>query len=61
MTHTSMTTEPTAAGGGRFTFPGTTISVNRMGYGAMQLAGLNAFGPPHDPYAARAVDRKSVV
>ncbi len=34
--------------GGRFTLPGTQISVNRMGYGAMQLAGPHVFGPPKD-------------
>ena len=30
-----MTHDITAAAAGRFTFPGTAISVNRMGYGAM--------------------------
>lgn len=30
-------------------------TVNRMGYGAMQLAGSNVFGPPKDPTAAIAV------
>ncbi len=44
--------------GGRFTFPGTTLSVNRMGYGAMQLAGPGVFGPPRDPEAAVAVLRE---
>ena len=32
--------------GGTFTFPGTSMTVNRMGYGAMQLAGKGGFGPP---------------
>jgi pyridoxine 4-dehydrogenase len=32
--------------GGSFTFPGTSMSVNRMGYGAMQLAGPEVWGPP---------------
>jgi len=41
--------------GGTFTFPGTSITVRRMGYGAMQLAGPNVFGPPRDPDAALAV------
>jgi len=41
--------------GGRFTFPGTNLSVNRMGYGAMQLAGPHVFGPPRDPDGAVAV------
>ena len=35
-------------------------SVNRMGYGAMQLAGPGVFGPPKDPAAARAVLREAV-
>lgn len=33
---------------GRFTFPGTELTVHRMGYGAMQLAGPHVFGPPRD-------------
>ena len=37
-----------AAAAGRFTFPGSSITVNRMGYGAMQLAGPHVFGPPAD-------------
>ena len=35
-------------------------SVNRMGYGAMQLAGPNVFGPPKDSKAAIAVLREAV-
>ena len=46
--------------GGRFTFPGTSLSVNRMGYGAMQLAGPHVFGPPRDPEGAVAVLRHAV-
>jgi aryl-alcohol dehydrogenase-like predicted oxidoreductase len=46
--------------GGRFTFPGTTLTVNRMGYGAMQLAGPGVFGPPKDRAAAVAVLRAAV-
>jgi hypothetical protein len=34
--------------------------INRMGYGAMQLAGPGAFGPPRDPRAARAVLRRAI-
>ena len=30
--------------GGSFTFPGTSMTVNRMGYGAMQLAGPQVCG-----------------
>jgi aryl-alcohol dehydrogenase-like predicted oxidoreductase len=50
----------TAAAAGRFTFPGTSVSVNRMGYGAMQLAGPHVFGEPRDPDEARAVLREAV-
>ena len=32
--------------GGTFTFPGTSLTVHRMGYGAMQLAGPGVYGPP---------------
>jgi len=46
--------------GGRFTFPGTSLTVQRMGYGAMQLAGPGVFGPPKDPEAAVAVLREAV-
>ncbi len=50
-----------AAGlGGNFTFPGTGLTVKRMGYGAMQLAGPHAFGPPKDVEAAVAVLRAVV-
>lgn len=50
-----MSNQSAAAAAGRFTFPGTSISVNRMGYGAMQLAGPHVFGEPRDPDEARAV------
>jgi len=46
--------------GGRFTFPGTSLTVHRIGYGAMQLAGPGVFGPPTDPDAAVAVLRAAV-
>jgi pyridoxine 4-dehydrogenase len=46
--------------GGSFTLPGTLLSVNRMGYGAMQLAGPGVWGPPRDPDAAIAVLREAV-
>jgi aryl-alcohol dehydrogenase-like predicted oxidoreductase len=46
--------------GGRFTFPGTKLTVNRIGYGAMQLAGPGVWGPPKDPDAAVAVLREAV-
>ena len=41
--------------GGRFTFPGTSLTVQRIGYGAMQLAGPGVWGPPKDPKEAVAV------
>src|SRR5207244_6207180 len=37
-----------------------TFTVNRIGFGAMQLAGPGVFGPPRDPAAARAVLRRAV-
>jgi aryl-alcohol dehydrogenase-like predicted oxidoreductase len=46
--------------GGQFTFPGTSTQVNRLGYGAMQLAGPGVFGPPRDVDAAVAVLREAV-
>ena len=49
---------------GNFTLPGTSITVNRMGYGAMQLAGREGkklvWGPPRDINAAIAVLREAV-
>src|SRR4051812_44492409 len=35
-------------------------TVNRVGFGAMQLAGPGVFGPPRDPDAARAVLRQAI-
>ncbi len=46
--------------GGGFTLPGGELTVNRMGYGAMQLAGPNVWGPPRDVDAAVAVLREAV-
>jgi pyridoxine 4-dehydrogenase len=46
--------------GGSFTFPGTPVTVNRMGYGAMQLAGPQVWGPPKDIDGATAVLREAV-
>ena len=50
--------------GGRFAFPGTALTVNRLGYGAMQLAGKDGaklvWGPPKDENAAIAVLREAV-
>ncbi|MCW2308910.1 aldo/keto reductase family oxidoreductase [Rhodobium gokarnense] len=55
-----MTEHTSAASAGRFTLAGTDITVNRMGYGAMQLAGPQVFGDPRDPDEARAVLREAV-
>jgi aryl-alcohol dehydrogenase-like predicted oxidoreductase len=46
--------------GGTFTLPNTSMTVNRMGYGAMQLAGPHVWGPPRDINAAHAVLREAV-
>jgi pyridoxine 4-dehydrogenase len=49
---------------GSFTLPGTSMTVNRMGYGAMQLAGRDGnklvWGPPRDMDGAIAVLREAV-
>jgi pyridoxine 4-dehydrogenase len=34
--------------GGDFTLPGISLTLKRMGYGAMQLAGPHVWGPPRD-------------
>src|SRR5438445_8813966 len=46
--------------GGIFTLTDTSISVKRMGYGAMQLAGPQVWGPPRDVDAAIEVLREAV-
>jgi aryl-alcohol dehydrogenase-like predicted oxidoreductase len=46
--------------GNRSTFTLGDRSVNRIGYGAMQLAGPGVFGPPKDRDAALAVLREAV-
>ena len=49
---------------GSFTLPGTSITVNRMGYGAMQLAGRDGdklvWGPPRDVEEAVALLREAL-
>jgi aryl-alcohol dehydrogenase-like predicted oxidoreductase len=45
--------------GGTFTLA-KNLTVTRMGYGAMQLAGPHVFGPPRDRNAAVAVLREAV-
>jgi pyridoxine 4-dehydrogenase len=46
--------------GGQFTFPGTTLTTHRVGYGAMQLAGPGVWGSPKDPDAAVTVLREAI-
>ena len=46
--------------GGSFTLSGTSFDLKRMGYGAMQLAGPQVWGPPRDVDAAVAVLRQAV-
>ena len=46
--------------GGTFSLSGISTSLYRMGYGAMQLAGPEIWGPPRDVDAAIAVLREAV-
>jgi pyridoxine 4-dehydrogenase len=46
--------------GGSFPLSATFITLHRMGYGAMQLAGPHVFGPPRDRNAAVAVLREAI-
>ncbi len=46
--------------GGQFTLRNTSLTVQRIGYGAMQLAGPGVWGPPKDLDAAVAVLREAV-
>jgi pyridoxine 4-dehydrogenase len=45
---------------GSCTFPSKSMTFNRMGYGAMQLAGPGVWGPPKDVNTAMAVLREAV-
>jgi len=49
---------------GSFTLPGSSLSMNRMGYGAMQLAGRDGnklvWGPPKDFEGAISVLREAI-
>jgi len=45
---------------GSFTLPSQSMTLNRMGYGAMQLAGPGVWGPPKDVNTAIAVLREAV-
>ena len=53
-----MTTQTNLSGS--FSFANTTMTVNRMGYGAMQLAGPQVWGPPRDPDEAVRVLREAI-
>jgi pyridoxine 4-dehydrogenase len=46
--------------GGSFTLGKSSLTVNRMGYGAMQLAGPQVWGPPRDPDGAVRVLREAL-
>lgn len=46
--------------GGKFTLPKTSLTLNRIGYGAMQLAGPGVFGLPKDRDSAIAVLREAL-
>ena len=46
--------------GGSFTLPGTDLTISRMGYGAMQLAGPGVYGPPRDRDEAIEVLREAI-
>jgi pyridoxine 4-dehydrogenase len=46
--------------GGTFTFKGTSVTVNRIGYGCMSLAGPMAFGPVEDKSAVLGVLKEAL-
>lgn len=50
-----MSSQPTS-----FTLPGTTLELDRMGYGCMRLSGPGIWGPPENPEAAVALLRAAV-
>jgi pyridoxine 4-dehydrogenase len=45
---------------GSLTLPGTSLTLNRIGYGAMRLAGPEVWGPPRDVNEAVAILRQAV-
>src|SRR6202034_164493 len=55
---TEMTTQTGL--GGTYTLAGSSMTLNRMGYGAMQLAGPQVWGPPRDVDGAMAVLQEAV-
>src|SRR5580698_1263714 len=54
-----VTTQAPAQASGTFTLGGD-LTVNRLGYGAMQLTGYGVWGPPADPENAIAVLRRAI-
>jgi aryl-alcohol dehydrogenase-like predicted oxidoreductase len=52
-------TQPLAPGGS-FTLPGASMTLKRVGYGAMRLTGPQVWGPPRDIDSAIAVLREAV-
>ena len=46
--------------GGLFRLPRTSLTLNRIGYGAMQLPGPQVWGPPKDRYAALALLKEAI-
>jgi pyridoxine 4-dehydrogenase len=46
--------------GGSFAFANTKMTVSRLGFGAMQLAGPQVWGPPRDPEEAVKVLREAI-
>jgi len=54
-----MTNTTLAAASGTFTLGGD-LTVNRLGFGSMQLTGKGVWGPPKDPDEARRVLRRAV-
>jgi pyridoxine 4-dehydrogenase len=55
-----MKIKTTANLGGTVTLPGTSIALNRIGYGTMQLPGPQVWGPPKDPDGAVELLREAV-
>ena len=53
-------TDVSAKLGGTFTLRKTSITLTRMGYGAMKLAGPEVWGPPRDVDTAIAILREAV-
>src|SRR5579871_3338616 len=53
-----MTTQTTL--GGTFKLLNTSMTLNRMGYGAMKLSGPQVWGPPPDVDGAIAILREAV-